>query len=225
MAAAALWRWVLLRQLQTPAIGVLWVLLWGLVPLVELLKPIPSARGGLEAALAWSFPAGLIGASLGLLALSPADRFLELFPARTRWLGEVGGLGLATAYLQVPIWGGALLFDVSILDFARSVPDILCFDFRLAALTLLLLLPPLTTPLRVTSLLAVSWILPAFLADGSRPARALAGWLDAGAGLQSPGSWPSSAACALALLLAGYLLRVHPLREGVPAAAPRTVRR
>src|SRR5262245_55391871 len=127
MAVAALWRWVLLHLLRNPLVGFLSLLLIVGLPLLQALRPFPSEGPP----LAWAFPAGLLGLSLGLSCLSHGEAFLVRLDPRTRWGGELGGLAAATLYLQLPILTGALLSGVRASDLGRSLPAILTSDLHL----------------------------------------------------------------------------------------------
>src|SRR5262245_32288494 len=99
MPAAALWRWVLLCLAQRPAVVVCWLLLTVWVPLLMRLHPISSSQDALGMALSWCYPAGLVGALLGLVTLSGGEAFLKRLDSRTRWVGEAGALLGATILL------------------------------------------------------------------------------------------------------------------------------
>ena len=64
MAGAVLWRWVILRLLREPAVGVLWLLLLLWMPLVLGLRPLATPDDAVALTRAWCYPAGLIGVLL-----------------------------------------------------------------------------------------------------------------------------------------------------------------
>lgn len=212
MSAIALWRWVLLGLCKSPGLGVLWLLLLAGQPLLNSLTPLPSSRGVLEVALDWCFPAGLVGTGLGLATLSRGAPFLARIDARTRFLGELGALGCAAAYLQLPILLGALAAGAAPGDLGRAALAILTTDLHLAAISLLLLLPTLSSPLRLSLFLGAAWLVPA-LCSADSLARGSA-WLDAAAPLRAAsGAVPRTLAPAVALALAAFLLRTRPTRS------------
>jgi hypothetical protein len=209
--AVALWRWVLLRLVSQPLVGAFWLLLLMGPAALRQLAPVPSSRSSLELALAWVFPAGLVGATLGLVTLSSGAQFLARLDPRTRFQGELGGLWLSIAYLHLPILSGALAAGASAGDLARALPAILTADLHLAGISLVLQLPPLSTALRATLLLSAVWLVPALCAGDPTLARAAA-LLDAGAALREEAPALPSAAAALVPILAAYLLRTNSPR-------------
>jgi hypothetical protein len=209
MAAIALWRWVLLGLLTNPAMGVIWLLLVGL-PLLQTLAFLSSSWDAHEVALEWSFPAGLVGASSGLVILARGRPFLARFPAGMRFAGELGGVVLASLYLQVPILAGLLAAGAGLRDLASALPVILTTDLHLAGIALLLLLTSLSTPLSAGLFLAAAWLFPALCAGNSALARASV-WLDAAAPLRAGSDGlPSTLVPAATLVLAAHLLRTRP---------------
>lgn len=213
MAAIALWRWVLLGLCRNPGVGVLWLLLLVGQPILQHLAPLPSSRGALEVASDWCFPAGLVGTGLGLVILSRGAPFLARIDARTRFWGELGALGSAALYLQLPILLGAFAAGAALTDLGRAAPAILTTDLHLAGISLVLLLPTLPSPLRISLFLAAAWLVPALCSADTSLARASA-WLDAAAALRAePGAVPRALATAVALALAAFLLRTRPTRS------------
>jgi hypothetical protein len=222
MSGRAIWAWVLLRAARRPWILAAWLLALALVPLLALLSPGPTFRP-LEVARDWFFPSGVLGALIALDALGRMDAFLCRLPGRTRWMGELGALFLASAAMQLPILAGALLArerasDSASLELLRDLPGILALDLHLAAVALLWLLLPVPGAVRVLLFALVTPFVSAFLADASPSGRALAALLDAGAAWrpsQDSLSVPrlaSSASAAFALALAGYLVRTRESR-------------
>jgi hypothetical protein len=177
----------------------------------------------MDAASDWVLPAGALGALIALDLLGRMDAFLRWLPARTRWMGEFGALLLATAAMQAPILGGALLAgsrspDSASLDLLQVLPGILALDLHLAALALLWLLLPLPGAMRVLLFALVIPFVSAFLADASSAGRAFAALLDAGVAWRPSHDSPPaprlaiSGSTALALALAGYLVRTRESR-------------
>ena len=209
MAAIEIWRWVLLSLLRSPLLGLIWLLFAGL-PALQALAFLPSSLGVLDVCRQWSFPAGLIGSSIGVVTLSRGRPFLARFDSRTRMAGELGALGLASLFLQVPIFLGLWVGGAGLRDLGPALPGILTTDLHLAGIALLLLQPSLTTPLCVSLLLATAWLVPALCSGNAALARACA-WLDAAAPLRAGTSGlPSALAPAAALVLAAFLLRTRP---------------
>lgn len=209
MAAIAIWRWVLLGLLSNPALGFVWLLLAGL-PFLHGLAFLPSSRGALELALQWGFPAGLIGASSGLVILTRGGAFLARFAPTTRFLGELGALLLAALYLQLPVIAGVSLGSHALHDVGPALTAILTADLHLAGISLLLLLPSLSAPLRVSLFLALAWLVPALCSADEVLARTSV-WLDAGAALRAgTNGLLAASAPATTLVLAAYLLRTRP---------------
>lgn len=204
----ALWRWVLLRLLQSPLIGLLLLVLVAGPLLVRSLRPSPSSATDLGLFLIWTYPAGLIGVVFGLATLSHGDVFLRRLDPRTRWGGELGALLAAGLYLQLPILVAALLSGVPPSDLARAVPVILTSALQLASVALLLLYPALSTALRTSLFLSAVWFVPALVA-GNAPLGRAAALLDAGAVLRpvAVDALPRALVASAALALAGYLLR------------------
>lgn len=213
MSAVALWRWVWLGLLSRPVLGLLWLLLLAAQPLLRGLAPVPSSRSALEVALDWTFPAGLLGATLALAILSRGAAFLARLDAGTRFRGELGAVLGAFIVLQVPILLGAALAGASPGELALALPAILTSALHLAGLATLLLVPPLSTALRVALLLTAAWFLPA-LGSADEPLARVSLLFDAAAA-QRAGAQPLTVplAPALALALAAYLLRTGPTRS------------
>jgi hypothetical protein len=217
VAVLSIWRWVLLRLLRSPAVGVLCLLLLGSIVLLGKLQTLPSPAWAIEATLVWCHPAALLGVSLGLVSLSNGAPFLARVDPWTRFRGELGALLLAAVYLQLPILGGAWLEGVAPAELGRSLPAILTADLQLASAAVLLLIPELSSALRASLFLAAVVLVPALCA--SRPLLApLAALLDAGAVLRRPdrAALLPALAAGVSLALAGYLLRTGPARA--PAA-------
>lgn len=213
MAAAALWRWVWLGLLSQPFLGLLWLLLLAAQPLLRGLAPMPSSRSALEVALDWTFPAGLLGATLSLAILSRGEAFLNRLDAGTRFRGELGAVLGASLYLQLPILLGAALAGAAAGELALALPAILTSALHLAALATLLLVPALSTALRVSLLLTAAWFLPA-LGSADEPLARVSLLFDAAAAQRTGAqAVPVTLAPALALALAAYLLRTGPTRS------------
>jgi len=213
--AASLWSWVLQRQLRNPIVGSAWVLLLVGCPLLWSLRLLPTSEGLRELAAPWFLPAGLLGASLGLVTLSSGQPFLSRLAPGVRWAGEVGALGLSASYMQLPILAGMLLCGAAPSDLGSSLPAILTCDLHLAGLAQLLLLPALSTATRLTLFLAGVWIVPALAAPYGFLGRALAP-LDAARALRAlelPELLPALL-LALSLALVGFLLRTPSPRPG-----------
>jgi hypothetical protein len=209
MAAVAIWRWVLLGLLSNPVLGFVWLLLAGL-PFLHGQAFLPSSRGALALALEWSFPAGLIGVSASLVTLSHGGSFLARFAPTTRFLGELGALVLSALYLQLPVLAGIFLGEHALHDLGPALPAILTADLHLAGIALLLLLPSLSAPLRVSLFLALAWLVPALCSADQVLAHASV-WLDAAAALRrGAGDLLAASAPATALVLTAYLLRTRP---------------
>lgn len=213
MAAMALWRWVLLGLLGHPLVALVWLLLLVGQPFFSGLAPIPSPRGALDVALAWTFPTGLLGTALGLVSLSRGAPFLNRLDPRTRFRGELGALLAAGFYLQLSMISGALLAGASPLDLGRALPAIFTADLHLASIAILLLLPELPTAMRVSLLLAAAWLVPALFSARESLAR-VSVLVDASAALRAgPHEAPAALAPAVALTMAAYLLRTGPSRS------------
>jgi hypothetical protein len=213
MAAAALWRWVWLGLLSQPLLGLLWLLLLASQPFLRSLAPLPSSRSALEVALDWTFPAGLLGATVSLATLSRGGAFLSRLDTGTRFRGELGALLGATAYLQIPILLGARFAGAAPGELARALPAILTTDLHLAGIALLLLVPALSTALRASLLLSAAWFLPA-LGSTDEPLARVTLLFDAATALRTGSqAVPITLAPALALTLAAYLLRTGPARS------------
>ena len=212
MVALALWRWVLVRGMRTPALVGLFLALLGGIPLIQSLQPLPRPGGAVDLALSWSFPAALVGVSAALGELSRARDFLVRLERDTRLGLELGALALAGTILQLPTLGGALLSGAGAADLGLSPLAILHCSLRLASLALVLLALPLTTVSRVGLFLAAAWMLPA-LASGLPPLQRATAWLDARpAHFHAAPADLVSLVPALALVLAARLLRTSPLR-------------
>lgn len=183
MAPLALWRWVLLRLSRSPTLWIVSGALVGGIPLRQHLQPLPSGRGAAALALEWSFPAALWGVALGIASLSRASGLLARLDWQSRTVGELGALALAGAYLQLPIFLGALLSGARAADLEPGLWAILLMNAHLASCAVFLLALPLSIPQRLACYLAALWVLPALLAGdpvlgwvGDRlDARALAG--------------------------------------------------
>ena len=210
MAALAVGRWVMLGLMGNAGLGVLWVLLFLGQPLLQSLAPLPTSRGALEVALGWCLPAGLFGTGLALATLSRGSSFLARVDPRTRFLGELGALLAAALYLQLPILLGALAAGATVSDLGRAALAILSADLHLAGISLLLLIPPLSSPLRISLFLAAAWLVPALCMADAALARATT-WLDAAAALRA-GPASGSLAAAAGLALCAFLLRTRPTR-------------
>ena len=213
MAALAVGRWVLLGLVANAGVAVLWVLLLLGQPLLRSLAPLPTSRGALEVALGWCLPAGLVGTGLGLAALSRGTPFLARIDPRTRFLGELAALAGAALYLQLPILIGALAAGATLADLGGAGLGILTSDLHLAGISLLLLIPPLSSPLRLSLFLTAAWLVPALCKADDSLARVTV-WLDAAAALRAaPELAPGALAAAAALALAAFLLRTRPTRS------------
>jgi len=213
MAALLISRWVLIRLATRPAIVLLLIALALCVPLAEQLRPTPNLQGTVDTALAWCFPAGLLGVCLGLVTLSRDEGLLRRLEPRSRWAGGLGALLTSAALLQLPIIAGATSLGTHALDWLSAAPAILGANLRLAGVALMLLVPALPTAQRTLLFLSATWILPALLGDGS----VITQLLDAGAALRSPEPTGllSSYAAASALGIAGYLLHAGLRRRSL----------
>jgi hypothetical protein len=213
MAAAALIRWIVLRLLRSPGLALLGVAFLLGVPLLCQLTPLPSRRTGLDLALAWAFPAGLVGISLALATLARGSEFLQRLDPWTRTLGEWGALAAGAIYMQLPILGGALLSQAPLVDLGRTLPAILTADLLLGSVALLTLIPALPIALRTGLFLAAVWALPALVTGNGTLAPFLA-WLDARATLRATDGIDALRAlsAAAAFTLATLLLRTAPAR-------------
>jgi hypothetical protein len=202
----AIARWVHLAMLKSaPTWALLLAFLAG--PLL-MLGLNPHAAWAPEGVVSWAVPAALTGVILALVPLSRGSEFLARIAPRTRWAGELLALASAATLLQLPILVAVCSAGHAHADVTLALPAILLLDLRLAAAALLLLVPPLSTTLRVALFLAVVWVVPALAARLPALARSTA-WLDAGAGLGTVTALPAALASAAALLLAGYLLRTR----------------
>src|SRR5262245_53994601 len=213
MAPAALVRWVVLRLLRSPGLALLGLLCLLGVPLLCQLTPLPSPRTGLDLALAWAFPAGLVGTSLALATLAGGAEFLQRLDPWTRTFGEWGALTAGSVYMQLPIFAGALLSGAPPTDLGRTLPAILTADLLLGSVALLTLLPALPIALRTGLFLAAVWALPA-LATGNETLAPLLAWLDPRATLRASDGIDALRALSAAtgLTLAALLLRTAPTR-------------
>lgn len=174
---------------------------------------MPSSRSALEVALDWTFPAGLLGATVSLAILSRGGPFLSRIDSRTRFRGELGALLGATLYLQLPILLGALLSGAAARELAHALPAILTADLHLAGIAILLLVPALSTALRASLLLSAAWCLPALGSADESLARVTL-LLDAAAALRAHAHIvPVTLAPAVALTVSAYLLRTGPTRS------------
>jgi hypothetical protein len=209
VAVVALWRWVLRGLLSNPVLGVVWLLFLGL-PLLQGLAFLPSSRGARELAFGWSFPAALVGTGSGLAILSRGAPFLARLAPTTRFPAELGALVLAALYLQLPVLMGVFLGTSALHKPGFALAAILTADCHLAGIALFLLLPTLSTPVRVSFFLALAWLVPALCSAGGVLRRAGV-WVDAAAALRgAPDGFRSACAAATALVLAAYLLRTRP---------------
>ncbi|MSR63856.1 MAG: hypothetical protein EXS08_15635 [Planctomycetes bacterium] len=147
--------------------------------------------------------------------MSNGQPFLSRIAPGVRWCGELGGMGLSAAYMQLPIFAGTLLCGASPSDLGPSLAAILTCDLHLAGIAQLLLLPALSTATRLTLLVVGVWIVPAFTAPLASPGRILA-LLDAARALRAPelAQLLPALLLALALGLAGLLLRTPSPRHG-----------
>jgi hypothetical protein len=209
MAAIAIWRWVLLSLLASPTLGIIWLLL-AAIPAFHMLAFVSSAGSAADVCSEWSFPAALVGVSSGLVTLSRGRSFLARFDDRTRFVGELGALVLASLHLQVPVLAGACFAGIGLRDLGPVLPVILTTDLHLAGIALLLLMPSLSSTLCVSLFLAAAWLIPALCSGSAALARASV-WLDAAAPLRAGADGlPLSLAPAAMLVLAAYLLRSRP---------------
>jgi hypothetical protein len=129
----------------------------------------------------------------------------------TRYGGELGALMIAAHYMQVPILAGAVLVGTPLLDLGRALPAILTADLHLVGISLLLLIPGLSGPLRISLFVAAAWIVPA-LASADAPLAPGTAWLDVAAALRGEGV-AHTLAPAAALCLTACLLRTRPTRS------------
>jgi hypothetical protein len=204
----AIARWILLAMLTSAPAWALWLVFLAGPLLTAGLNPLaPQSLAAQERTFAWAHPAALAGVVLALVPLSRGKEFLARVPPRTRWGGELLALALGATYLQLPIAVARCATGAARADLTSTVPAILTLDLRLAAAALLLLVPPLSTTLRVALFLAAVWVVPALAAGAPLTARATA-WLDAGVGLDAA-RLPAALVVAAALLLPGYLLRTR----------------
>jgi hypothetical protein len=222
--ASAVGRWVFLRGLRQPAIGVLVLVLIGWVPLQARLSPLGDIARDPAWILAgaWVLPLGLVGMALALTALGQARAFLELLPWGSRWLGEALGLLVGALGLQIPLVLGAAWIGHGGPGFAPF--SWLLADLHAAAIGLLLLRWDSHSVVRVGFFGGLLWFLPAMLPPTGFAAglRVLA---DAGGpGLSSPTTevWLSRAAVVASLVLASILLA--SLRFGVAPPASHAAR-
>jgi hypothetical protein len=207
VAVVALWRWILRGLLSNPILGVVWLLFLGL-PLLQGMASLPS-RGAQELAFGWSFPAALVGTGSGLAILSRGAPFLARLAPTTRFPAELGALVLAALYLQLPVLIGVFLGTSALHEPGFALAAILTADCHLAGIALFLLLPTLSTPVRVSFFLALAWLVPALCSAGDVLRRASV-WVDAAASLRgAPDGLRSACAAATALVLAAYLLRTR----------------
>lgn len=207
----ALVRWVLLRLFRSPAMALSGLALLGGIPLLRSLTPVPTPRTGLDLALAWAFPAALLGIGLALDTLSKGAEFLQRLDPLSRSLGEWTALSAAGAYLQLPSLAGALLSGASPSDLGQALPAILTTDVLLGSVAFLSLLPASPTPLPTGLFLASTWVLPALAGADATLARFTA-WLDVRPVLRAE-TWAEilpTLAAALGLALGAHLLRTAP---------------
>jgi hypothetical protein len=202
----AIARWVHLAMLKSATTWTLWLAFLAGPLLVLGLNP--HAVWAPARVFSWALPAAMAGVMLALIPLSRGSEFLARIAPRTRWAGELLALASASSALQLPIPLAACSAGHAAADVTLALPAILILDLRLAAVALLLLVPPLTTTLRVALFLAVVWVVPALAARSPALARPTA-WLDAGAGLGADAALPAALASTAALVLAGYLLRTR----------------
>jgi hypothetical protein len=213
MSSAALVRWILLRLVRSPTVGFLGLSMLLGLPILFGLRPLPTPGTGLDLALAWAFPAALVGVGVALWTLSEGAAFLQRLDPVTRGLGEWGALTSASLYLQLPILASALLSGASPADLGRALPAILTTDLFLASVALLTLLPDLAPAVRTSLFLGAVWILPALATtDGSLAPYVSA--LDVRSSLRAETLAASVRLlpAAVALALASHLLRTAPAR-------------
>jgi len=222
--AALVAKWVFLRGVRQPAIGLLAVLLIGLVPLQARLSPLADIGVDPAWALAdaWTLPVGLVGMALALALLGRSGAFLELLPWGSRWLGEALALLVGALGLQIPLWIGAAC--ISAAGPVHQGPGAasmywLLADLQAAGIGLLLLRGKGRPGMRVAWFGGILWLLPAML-PADRLANGLAVIADLGPGVTSPTPevWISRGAITVALVLASALLAA-PRNTSAPRAS------
>ena len=219
---AGLGRWWALVLLRQPAA---WVCLGGALvsaPLAGVLVPLGEV--GRDPALVFAAEAGvfvgLLAVAASLAGLAHHQPFLEMIPARARWVGSVGLLALGALILQSCLFAGAVLATMggSVGDpgLLQSEPGPFAgwvrVDLHLAALGSIALALRSPPALRVGLFLALAWFLPALELPG------LGAVLDPARHTRSAGFPPlGDGAALLGLFLVAYLL-VTPRR--LPSAKP-----
>jgi len=130
----------------------------------------------------------------------------------TRYAGELGALAGAALYMQLPILVGAAVAGAALHTLAGALPAILTADLHLAGISLLLLIPSLSSPLRVSLFLAAAWLVPALAPESLARASS---WLDAAAALRTANEGVALRVLAApaALCLTACLLRTRPTRS------------
>ena len=101
----------------------------------------------------------------------------------------------------------------SVPDLGGAALGILTSDLHLAGISLLLLIPPLSSPLRLSLFLTAAWLVPALSTADDSLARVTV-WFDASAALRgAPDLAPGTLTAAAAFALAAFLLRTRPTRS------------
>ena len=179
---------------------------------------------GSELGRTWAFPAGLVGVSLGLLALGRREAFLQLLPGRVRWRGELGALLLATLGMQLPLAVGLAWAAQQALPAPGTAAGVLLCDLHLASLALLALRWKVAAGVRAGAFVVLVGLVPGLL-SGNELAWRLGVLVDPGRHLELFGGFGrgpaalSTLAAIAALLCASHRL-AGPSTPGT-ASAPR----
>ena len=219
MSAFAIWRWLPCHALRRPAIAGIWLAFLALAPLGSLLSPLGQigVDPALALARAWTLPAGVLGAALGVLALSHQAAFLAQLPGRIRWQGEVGALTIATLGMQIPLWLGAAGSAESAGVRPATLAGVALLDLHLVALGALLLRWRAPSSVRSGAFVALVGLVPGLIGGGPLSSR-LAVLIDPGRQVEAFRAFDTAPLTALegpaaiaALLLVSALLAVPPL--------------
>ena len=194
-------------------------------PVTAQLDPLGEldARGAAGRLAAWSLPAALLGASLGLSFLAAQCDFLRRLTPGDRWRAEVAVLVLAAAGAQAFLAVGASVAP-SVAPSVANGPEAraggvvsaswaagcLLTDLHVAAIGSLVLRWPVSAGARIAGVWALLWGLPGLLGTGGAM-----GLLDAGRPVRdllaisdSPRQWATGVAMIAALLVASALVLV-----------------
>ena len=159
MLASGIWKGWARGAARSPATWGLVLMLALACPLSSRLSPFPELGLDPMGSLlrSWSVPAAVLGSGLALVHLSRRAAFLQQVAPRTRWLGELGTIALASFAAQAAVLlgasvGGSGTASLASLGLLGWLAGCLALDLHLAALASLLLRVPAPA-----SVLGVLW--------------------------------------------------------------------